>query len=126
MSTITNKIALMAALNSDVVFSYEDEKNSYSDEEIRNKLNEMLVKLTERKLSKRELETQEENKAYKQAILEWFSANNTPCTAAELAENVPELKACSTQKISSLMRQLFLAGRIDKESVKGKNYYKMK
>ena len=126
MSTITNKIALMAVLNSSVVFSYEDEKNNYSDEEIRNKLNEMLIKLTERKLSKRELETQEENKAYKQAILEWFNVDNTPCTAAELAENVPELKACSTQKISSLLRQLFLAGRIDKETVKGKNYYKMK
>ena len=126
MSTITNKIALMAVLNSDAVFSYEDDKNTYSDEEIRNKLNEMLVKLTERKLSKRELETQEENKAYKQAILEWFSANNTPCTAPELAEKVPELKACSVQKVSSLLRQLFLAGRIDKEPVKGKNYYKMK
>ena len=121
MSTITNKIALMAALNSDVVFSYEDEKNSYSDEEIRNKLNEMLVKLTERKLSKRELETQEENKAYKQAILEWFSENNTPCTAAELAENVPELKACSTQKVSSLLRQIFRAGRIEKKNKKKKN-----
>ena len=126
MSTITNKIALMAALNSNAVFSYEDGKNNYSDEEIRDKLNEMLTKLTNRKLSKRELETQEENKTYKQAILDWFSTDNTPCTAPELAEKVPELKACSTQKISSLLRQLFLAGRIDKEPVKGKNYYKMK
>lgn len=74
--------------------------------------------------NKKLTKAQEENESYKALILEFLtSENNVTCT--DILKGVPALSEFSNQKISALMRQLRLAGKVTVEEVKGKSLFNL-
>ena len=78
----------------------------------------------ERKPSKAERERKDSNEACKTDIMVAL-ADGSHKTVSELIACVPSLECFTTQKVSALMRLLKLEGKVDKELVKGKQYFFM-
>lgn len=74
--------------------------------------------------SKKPTKAQEENEGYKALILE-FLANKDGVTCTDVLKGVPAFSEFSNQKISALMRQLRLAGKVTVEEVKGKSLFSL-
>lgn len=74
--------------------------------------------------NKKPTKTQEENEGYKALILE-FLADKDGVTCTDVLKGVPALSEFSNQKISALMRQLRLAGKVTVEEVKGKSLFRL-
>lgn len=73
---------------------------------------------------KKPTKAQEENEGYKALILEFLiDKNGVTCT--DILKGVPALSEFSNQKISALMRQLRLAGKVTVEEVKGKSLFSL-
>lgn len=69
--------------------------------------------------NKKPTKAQEENEKYKKLILE-FLASQDGVTCTDIIKTVPEFAEFSNQKVSALMRQLGLAGKVVKGEVKGR------
>lgn len=63
---------------------------------------------------------QEENSQIKEQILKILLENPDGMTCTDFIKNVPEFADFTNQKVSALMRQLKLAGKVTSESVKGR------
>ena len=74
--------------------------------------------------NKKPTKAQEENEGYKALILE-FLADKDGVTCTDVLKGVPALSEFSNQKISALMRQLRLAGKVTVEEVKGKSLFRL-
>lgn len=74
--------------------------------------------------NKKPTKTQEENEGYKVLILK-FLADKDGVTCTDVLKSVPALSEFSNQKISALMRQLRLAGKVTVEEVKGKSLFRL-
>lgn len=74
--------------------------------------------------NKKPTKAQEENEGYKALILE-FLADKDGVTCTDVLKGVPTLSEFSNQKISALMRQLRLAGKVTVEEVKGKSLFRL-
>lgn len=72
--------------------------------------------------NKKPTKVQEENEGYKALILEFLTDKNG-VTCTDILKGVPALSEFSNQKISALMRQLRLAGKVTVEEVKGKSLF---
>lgn len=73
---------------------------------------------------KKPTKVQEENEGYKALILEFLiDKNGVTCT--DILKGVPALSEFSNQKISALMRQLRLAGKVTVDEVKGKSLFRL-
>ena len=66
--------------------------------------------------------TQQENEVLKLDIRDALS-DGSHKSVSEIISAVPSCKGMSTQKVSALMRQLKLDGKVDKEMVKGTTYF---
>lgn len=67
--------------------------------------------------------TQQENEGYKEQIMEFLAGlpeDSKGVTCTEILKGVPSLSDFSNQKVSALVRQLKLAGRVTSQEVKGK------
>lgn len=73
---------------------------------------------------KKPTKAQEENEGYKALILE-FLTDKSGVTCTNILKGVPALSEFSNQKISALMRQLRLAGKVTVEEVKGKSLFRL-
>ena len=73
---------------------------------------------------KKPTKTQEENEGYKALILEFLTDKNS-VTCTDILKGIPTLSEFSNQKISALMRQLRLAGKVTVEEVKGKSLFSL-
>lgn len=74
--------------------------------------------------NKKPTKVQEENEGYKALILEFLTDKNG-VTCTDILKGVPALSEFSNQKISALMRQLRLAGKVTVEEVKGKSLFRL-
>lgn len=74
--------------------------------------------------NKKPTKAQEENEGYKALILEFLTDKNG-VTCTDILKGVPALSELSNQKISALMRQLRLAGKVTVDEVKGKSLFRL-
>lgn len=68
---------------------------------------------------------QEANNGIKETILDLLADNGKPMTISEMQKASAELGALANQRISALVRQLMLEGKVEREEIKRKAYFKL-
>ena len=130
MTKLTKKLALEAAMCAIAGNPIKEYRSAVDDtvftaEEITAKLNEMLAALDKKPTGeKKPTEQQKQNESFKVDI-EVLLADGKARTATEILNEIPAFKDndISNQRVSALLRQLKLAGKVSKETVKGKTYF---
>ena len=128
MTKLTKKLALEAALCAvagNPIKEYRNGEMVFTAEEVSAKLNEMWAALDKKPISeKKPTEQQKQNESFKVDI-EVLLADGKARTATEILNEIPAFKDndISNQRVSALLRQLKLAGKVSKETVKGKTYF---
>ena len=122
MTKLTKKVALslaVAALTDSIPTDCP-----YSKDEIVTKLNEMIVQLDKKPAGEKAMtENQKQNVGFKADILT-FLADGQKRTATEILNGVESFPdGMTNQRVSALLRQLFLDGKVQKETVKGKTLF---
>ena len=129
MTKMTKKVALECALCA--VKNWElkeyrsaDDGTTFTADEVIAKLNEMWDSLNKKSSGEKKLtEQQKQNLGYKVDLLAVL-ADGKARTATELLKEVPTFPAdMSNQRVSQLLRQLILDGKVKKETVKGKTLF---
>ena len=119
MKKLTKKVALSVAIANLTNTPVECE---FSNEEIVAKLNEMIDSL-DKKVGgeKKPTEQQVANMGYKIDILDYLDGNE-PKTATDILKGVKTFvnSNMTNQRVSALLRQLIIDGKVKKEIVKGK------
>lgn len=124
MIKLTKKVALEVAMNAvhnHVIREYSYDDATFTADEVEAKLMEMFNALEKKSSGEKPLtEQQKQNLGYKGDILVAL-ADGKARTATELMKEVPTFpEDMSNQRVSSLLRQLILDGRVKKDMVKGK------
>ena len=122
MTKLTKKVALSLA-----VAAMTDSMPTdcpYTKDEVVAKLNEMIVQLDKKPAGEKPMtENQKQNVGFKADILT-FLADGQKRTATEILNGVESFPAGMTnQRVSALLRQLYLDGKVQKETVKGKTLF---
>lgn len=89
---------------------------------------ELLVKKNSGSGDKKLTQTQQENEALKEQIMEFLaglSEDTDGVTCTEILKSVPALADFSNQKVAALVRQLKMAGRVVATEKKGKSLFRM-
>ena len=119
MKKLTKKVALSVAIANLTNTPVECE---FSNDEIVAKLNEMIENL-DKKVGgeKKPTEQQIANVGYKADILAYL-AGHEPQTATDILKGVPAFanSNMTNQRVSALLRQLIMDGKVKKDIVKGK------
>ena len=130
MTKLTKKLALEAAMtavaNSNIkeyTIAGEDGVK-FSAEEITAKLTEMWNALDKKNGAEKPMtEQQKQNLGFKSDMLA-LMADGKARTATEILNGVPTFpEGMTNQRVSALLRQLYLDGKVKKETVKGKTYF---
>lgn len=121
------KMTKMAALSYAVAAITGEETTSllggFTVEDVVSRLNDMVAQLDKAASEKPLTETQKQNIGYK-ADIETLLSDGKTRTASEILLAVPSFpKEMSNQRVSALLRQLVLDGKVEKEIVKGKSYF---
>ena len=123
MTKLTKKVALSYAV---AALTDSEFKTEFSHDEIVAKLNEMIENL-DKKVGgeKKPTEQQVANMGYKADILNYL-VGREPQTATDILKGVPAFanSNMTNQRVSALLRQLILDGKVQKDTVKGKAYFK--
>ena len=121
MTKMTKKVALSLAIAS---LNGEALSTEFTTEEVVAKLNEMVAQLDKKTGAEKPLtEQQKQNLGYKTDLLA-ILADGKARTATELLKEVPTFpEDMSNQRVSQLLRQLILDGKVKKETVKGKTLF---
>ena len=132
MIKLTKKVALEAAMYAvknwelkEYTHSTDKENVKFSADEILAKLDEMWTALDRKSSTEKPMtEQQKQNVGYKSDILVVLSDGKTR-TATELLNEVPSFEGTNmtNQRVSALLRQLILDGKVKKEPVKGKTMF---
>ena len=122
MTKLTKKVALSLA-----VAAMTDSMPTdcpYTKDEVVAKLNEMIVQLDKKPAGEKPMtENQKQNVGFKTDILTFLS-DGQKRTATEILNGVESFPAGMTnQRVSALLRQLYLDGKVQKETVKGKTLF---
>ena len=126
MTKMTKKVALECALCA--VKNWElkeyrsgEDGTTFTTDEVVAKLNEMWDALNKKSSAEKPMtEQQKQNLGYKTDLLAVL-ADGKARTATELMKEVPTFpEGMSNQRVSALLRQLILDGKVKKETVKGK------
>lgn len=80
---------------------------------------ELLAKKNAPKGEKKLTPTQEANEATKSAIYDYLAEKGEPMTISQMLKEIPECANLSNQKVSALVRQMYLAMVIVRNEVKG-------
>ena len=123
MTKLTKKVALslaIAALNGEAL------STEFTTDEVVAKLTEMVAQIDKKTGAEKPLtEQQKQNLGYKADLLAVL-ADGKPRTATELMKEVPSFPAdMSNQRVSQLLRQLILDGKVERETVKGKTLFRI-
>lgn len=123
MTKMTKKVALSLAIAS---LNGEALSSEFTTEEVVAKLNEMVAQLDKKTGAEKPLtEQQKQNLGYKADLLTVL-ADGKARTATELLKEVPTFpEDMSNQRVSQLLRQLVLDGKIERETVKGKTLFRI-
>lgn len=131
MMKLTKKVALEAAMCAvknwelkEYTYSTDKENVTFSAEEILAKLDEMWASLDKKSSGEKPMtEQQKQNLGYKTDMLATL-LDGKARTATELLNEVPTFPEDMTnQRVSALLRQLILDGKVKKETVKGKTLF---
>ncbi len=125
MTKLTKKVALSYAI---AVLSHSEIKDEakHSLEDVVAKLKEMLEGLEKKSSDEKGMtENQKQNVGYKDAILN-FLANHPAVTASEILRGVDSFpEEMTNQRVSALLRQLILDGKVEKKVEKGKTLFSL-
>lgn len=126
MTKMTKKVALDCALTALTGFEIKEYRVAgtdvvFSADEAIAKIKEMLVALDKKSTGEKTMtENQKQNVGFKEAIL-CHLMDGKARTATEILNGVeafpPEM---TNQRVSALLRQMILDGKVKKETVKGK------
>lgn len=126
MTKLTKKVALSYAVAVLTDPNLETDVNSeFSHGEIVAKLSEMIESLDKKSTAPKKMTDQQvANESYKVEI-EVLLADGQPRTATEILNSIPAMKEndVSNQRVTALLRQLKLAGKVKSETVKGKSLF---
>ena len=122
MTKLTKKVALSLAVSALTDSMPSD--SPFTKDEVVAKLNEMIVQLDKKVDGVTPMtENQKQNVGFKSDILA-FLADGQHKTATEILKGVPTFPdGMTNQRVSALLRQLYLDGKIQKETVKGKTLF---
>ena len=124
MNKLTSKVALSYAV---AVLTNAEVSKDFTSEQIVEKLNSMIAQLDKKTGSEKKLtEQQVQNISFKTDILTLLSDGKAR-TATEILNEVPNFEGTNmtNQRVSALLRQLILDGKVIKDIVKGKAYFKI-
>ena len=123
MTKLTKKVALSLAIAS---LNGEALSTEFTTEEVVAKLTEMVAQLDKKTGAEKPMtEQQKQNLGYKADLLTVL-ADGKARTATELLKEVPTFpEDMSNQRVSQLLRQLVLDGKIERETVKGKTLFRI-
>lgn len=124
MNKLTKKIALSYAV---ATLTDAEFKTEFSKDEIVAKLTEMIDGLDKKSTGEKKLTDQQvANLGYKSDILALLSDGKAR-TATEILNEVPTFEGTTmtNQRVSALLRQLILDGKVKKDFVKDKAYFKI-
>jgi hypothetical protein len=121
MTKLTKKVALSYAI---ATLTDSEIKSEFTKDQIVAKLTEMIDGLEKKSGGEKALtEQQKQNINFKDDILALL-ADGKARTATEILHEVPTFPAeMSNQRVSQLLRQLWLDNKIHKEPVKGKTMF---
>ena len=127
MTKLTQKVALEAAivaLSANDTQVYTMGEAQFPVGEIKEKLVAMIEALDKKSTGEKKLtEQQVANLGYKSDMMALL-ADGKARTATEILNGVPTFpEGMTNQRVSALLRQLFLDGKVSKETVKGKTYF---
>ena len=127
MTKLTKKLALEAALSAiagNSVKEYRNGETVFTAEEVSAKLMEMFNALDKKPNGEKKMtEQQVANLGYKSDMMALL-ADGKARTATEILNGVPTFpEGMTNQRVSALLRQLYLDGKVKKETVKGKTYF---
>ena len=120
MSKLTNKVALSTILNTTFDFTTVD----FSNDEIRDKLSDMLASLENRKSATKPTKNQVENETFKADIANLLSDGKAR-TVTEIMQEIFPDKELSNQRVSAILRLMIIANQVKKDYVKGKAYFQL-
>ena len=130
MTKLTKKVALECALcavknwNAQEGYRSAEDGTVFTTDEVVAKLNEMWDALNKKSgAEKKPTEQQVANAGYKGDMLALL-ADGKARTATEILKGVPTFpEGMTNQRVSALLRQLWLDGKVSKDTVKGKTYF---
>jgi len=122
MTKLTKKVALSLAVSALTDSMPVDA--GFTVDEVVAKLNEMIAALDKKGTGEKPMtENQKQNVGFKADILA-FLADGQHKTATEILKGVPTFPdGMTNQRVSALLRQLYLDGKVQKETVKGKTQF---
>ena len=123
MTKLTSKVALSYAV---AILTNTEVNKDFTSEQIVEKLNSMIAQLDKKSGSEKKLtEQQVQNISFKVDILALLSDGKAR-TATEILNEVPNFEGTTmtNQRVSALLRQLILDGKVVKDIVKGKAFFK--
>lgn len=124
MTKLTSKVALSYAV---AILTNAEVNKDFTSEQIVEKLNSMIAQLDKKSSSEKKLtEQQIQNGSFKTDILILLSDGKAR-TATEILNEVPNFEGTNmtNQRVSALLRQLILDGKVVKDVVKGKSFFKI-
>lgn len=128
MTKLTKKLALEAALCAiagNPIKEYRNGEMVFTADEVSAKLMEMFNALDKKNGTEKPMtEQQKQNLGFKSDMLA-LMADGKARTATEILNEVPSFAGTNmtNQRVSALLRQLILDGKVKKEMVKGKTYF---
>lgn len=112
MEKITNKSALQFVLD-----TYPE-----IPEDVRTKFEAMIAAIEKKSSTDRKpTATQIENARLTEIL--WANIPAEGCTVTDVIKNIPEFEGLNTQKVTPMFKALEKAGRVRKESVKGRSFF---
>lgn len=117
---LTNKSALQTILDSTFDFTSAD----FTNDEIREKLADMLTSLENRKTSTKPTKNQQENETFKSEISNLLSDGKAR-TVSEIIQEIFPDKELSNQRVSAILRLMILGNLVKKDYVKGKAMFSL-
>lgn len=84
---------------------------------------ELLAKKNAPKGDKKLTPAQEANEGIKSAIVDYLGTKGEPMTISQMIKEIPECAGLTNQKVSALVRQLYLALVVVRTEVKGVAYF---
>lgn len=129
MTKLTKKLALECALCAVKNWELKEYHSAvdgtvFTADEVTAKLNEMWAALDKKSgAEKKPTEQQVANAGYKSDMMALL-ADGKARTATEILKGVPTFpEGMTNQRVSALLRQLWLDGKVSKDTVKGKTYF---
>lgn len=120
MKKLTNVSAM------EMVLGFEEVKANSELFEKLTKIKEQFEKKNSGSTLRKPTKNQEQNAELVEIIFQFLAEIKEPQTITDLMSNIQELEGLSNQKVSSLLKKLVDAERVEKTLIKRKTYFQAK